>query len=104
MKIRPKKKTSGNTLVTTTSPHSDQIIYKLIFKYLNMVYPVVRVKINGKFKRSIDINGRIYSVSTEKNNFIPIIMYNISDSFNINDIDVKNIIFEYFKIQKINFS
>jgi hypothetical protein len=101
MKLRPQRQTIGMILVTTQSPHSDQIIHKLAFKYLNTLYPVNRVKIKGKFKRSVEIDNRIYSVSTEKSLFVPILIMGVSNTFAVSEGDAKNIIFEYFKIKKI---
>ena len=85
MKLRPQKQTNGMTLVTTPSHHSDQVVHRLVFKYLNALHPIIRVKINGKFKRSVEIEGRIYSVSNEKTSFIPIIIKNLASSFAINE-------------------
>lgn len=101
MKLRPQRQTNGMILVTTQSPHSDQTIYKLVFKYLNTLYPVNRVKIKGKFKRSVEIDNRVYSVSSEKPLFIPILIKGLANTFAVTEYDAKNIIFEYFKIKKI---
>jgi hypothetical protein len=101
MKLRPQKQTNGMTLVTTSSHHSDEVTHRLAFKYLNNLYPITRVKINGKFKRSVEIDGRTYSVSTEKPLFIPIIIKNLSSTFAVNEYDAKALIFDYFKIKKI---
>lgn len=101
MKIRPRKQTSGMTLVTTVSLHFDQKIIDLAFKYLKILYPVSRVKINGKFKRSVEIENRIYSVSAEKSLFIPILIKALANTFAVNESSAKEIVFQYFKIKKI---
>jgi hypothetical protein len=101
MKIRPRKQTNGMTLVTTASQHFDQKISDLAFKYLKTLYPVNRVKINGKFKRSVEIDNRVYSVSTEKSLFIPILIKGLANTFAVNEYNAKKIVFQYFKIKKI---
>lgn len=102
MKLRPKKntnKTNGITLGTTVSPHSDDVINSLTFRYLKLAYPVLRSKINGKFKRTIFVNERLYLVSSEKTKFLQILINNISSTFGLNQNDSKLIIFDYFKIK-----
>ena len=102
MKLRPKKntnKTSGMILETTTLLYSDELINSLAFKYLKLAYPVLRNKINGKFKRTIFVNERMYSVSTEKKHFLQIIINNISNTFGLTQQESKLIIFDYFKIK-----
>lgn len=99
MKLRPKKKTNGMTLETIVSLYSDELINSLAFKYLKLAYPVLRNKINGKFKRTIFVNERMYSVSTEKKDFLQIIINNISSTFGLTQHESKLIIFDYFKIK-----
>lgn len=100
-KLRPQKKTNGKNLVTTLQPYSDDIIEGLIFKYLKLVYPVSRTKFDGKFKRTIMINGNTYPVSQSKQKFIPTLINDISKTFAINQIESKVIIFNYFKIKSV---
>jgi hypothetical protein len=100
-KLRPHKKTNGKNLVTTLQPYSDDIIEGLIFKYLKSVYPVSRTKFDGKFKRTIMIDGNTYSVSQSKQKFIPRLINDISKTFAINQIETKIIIFNYFKIKPV---
>lgn len=99
MKLRPKRKTNGKTLETTLLLYSDEVINSLAFKYLKYAYPVLRNKINGKFKRTIFVNERMYSVSTEKKEFLQIIINNISSTFGLSQNESKSIIFDYFKIK-----
>lgn len=102
MKLRPKKntnKTSGMILGTTVLPHSDKVINSLTFRYLKLVYPILRNKINGKFKRTIFVNERLYLVSTEKTQFLQILINNISSTFGLSQNESKLIIFDYFKIK-----
>jgi hypothetical protein len=98
-KLRPQKKTSGKNLVTTLQQYSDDIIERLIFKYLKSVYPISRTKFDGKFKRTIMINGNTYAVSQSKQKFVPSLIKEISDTFAINQSESKIIIFNYFKIK-----
>jgi hypothetical protein len=102
MKLRPKKntnKTSGMILGTTALVHSDDVINSLAFRYLKLAYPVLRNKINGKFKRTIFVNERLYLVSTEKTQFLQILINNVSSTFGLNQYESKLIIFDYFKIK-----
>ena len=98
MKLRPRKKTNGMILVTTPSVVSDIIIDNLAFKYLKMVYPILREKLDGKFKRTIIVNGAYYSVSQNKEKFIPTIINDISDTFALEREYSKSLVFSYFKI------
>lgn len=99
-KLRPKKNTIGKNLETTISPFSDEITNKLAFKYLRIVYPILRMNIDGKFKRTILINGSYYSVSQNKSEFVPPLINEISNTFSIQQAESKIIIFDYFKIKK----
>jgi hypothetical protein len=100
-KLRPQKKTNGKNLVTTLQLYSDDIIEGLIFKYLKSVYPVSRTKFDGKFKRTIMINGNTYPVSQSKQKFMPTLINDISKTFAINQIESKVIIFNYFKFKTV---
>ncbi len=99
MKLRPQKKMNGMSLVTTLLLVSDDIINNLIFKYLKTVYPILRMKIDGKFKRTIVVNEIYYSVSQEKNAFIPTIIKDISRTFALEHLESKSIVSDYFKIK-----
>jgi hypothetical protein len=99
MKLRPKKKTSGKILETTSSVVSDNIIDNLAFKYLKMVYPILREKLDGKFKRTIVVNDTHYSVSQNKQRFIPTIINDICDTFALDHEYSKSLVFDYFKIK-----
>jgi len=99
MKLRPQKKTNGKNLVTMLSPHFDSITNHLAFKYLKTVYPISRTKINGKFKRTIIVNDRLYSVSSDKNEFLEVLINNISNTFAISQIESKILVFDYFKVK-----
>lgn len=99
MKLRPQKKTNGKNLETTLPQHSDEIINSLAFKYLKLAYPVLRNKINGKFKRTIVVDEQLYSISSEKNRFLQIIINNVSSAFGISQSESRLIIFDYFKIK-----
>ena len=99
MKLRPQKRTNGMSLVTTLLLVSDDIIINLIFKYLKTVYPILRIKIDGKFKRTIVVNDIYYSVSQQKNTFIPTIVQDISKTFDLDHFESKSIIFNYFKVK-----
>lgn len=101
MKLRPQKLTNGTSLGTITSHHFDLIIRSLVFKYLNNLYPVNRIKIKGKFKRCILINFQIYAISDEKSIFLPILITNLTNTFAIDEFYAKKLIFDYFKINKI---
>lgn len=98
-KLRPKKKLSGKNLETTLSAFSDEITNNLAFKYLRIVYPILRMNIGGKFKRTIQINGNYYSVSKNKSEFVPTLIQEISNTFSIEQSESKIIIFDYFKIK-----
>lgn len=99
MKSRPQKKTHGKNLVTTLSPHFDQITNQLAFKYLKTVYPISRTKINGKFKRTIHVDGKLHSVSKDKNDFLQTLINNISSTFAISQLESKYLVFDYFKVR-----
>jgi len=102
MKLRPKKnmnKTSGMILETTVLLHSDEVINSLAFRYLKLAYPILRNKINGKFKRTIFVNGSLYLVSTEKKQFLQVLINNVSNTFDLTQYESKLIIFNYFKIR-----
>ncbi len=101
-KLRPQKKSNGKSLETIISQPSDNIIGKLVFKYLNNVYPILRINLNGKFKRTINVNGNNYSVSKNKRDFIPKLIGEISNTFNITNIESKILLFDYFKIKDLN--
>jgi len=98
-KLRPQKNTNGKNLVTILQHHSDEVIESLIFKYLKFVYPISRTKFDGKFKRTIIINGSTYAVSQSKQKFVPSLIKEISNTFAINQNESKVIIFNYFKIK-----
>ena len=98
-KLRPKKQTNGKNLVTISQQTSDIIIEKLIFKYLKSVYPILRIKVDGKFKRTIMVNNNTYPVSQSKDKFTPTLINEISKAFAINQNDSKLIVFNYFKIK-----
>ena len=98
-KLRPQKKTNGKSLVTIPSLVSDNTINNLVFKYLKNVYPILRIKIDGKFKRAIVVNSSCYSVSQHKNSFIPTIVNDISRTFDLEHIDSKSVVFDYFKFK-----
>ncbi len=100
-KLRPQKKTIGKILETTTLPCSDEIVAKLVFKYLKTVYPIRRINLEGKFKRTINVNGKNYSVSKNKNEFVPKLISELSNSFSITQLESKTILFDYFKIKDI---
>jgi hypothetical protein len=99
MKSRPQKKTNGKNLVTTLSPHSDSVTNQLAFKYLKTVYPISRTNINGKFKRTIIVEDKLYSVSKDKNNFLQTLINNISNTFAISQLESKYLVFDYFKVR-----
>lgn len=98
-KSRPKKLMNGKSLVTTPLVASDDVMDSLAFKYLKNVYPILRIKIDGKFKRTIIVNGMQYSVSKNKDKFIPTIINDISLTFAIEQLNSKIIVFDYFKIK-----
>ena len=100
-KLRPQKKTNGKNLVTTSQQHSDVVIESLIFNYLKLVYPISRTKFDGKFKRTIIINDKVYAVSQSKGKFIPSLIMEIANTFAINQIESKIIVFNYFKIKPL---
>lgn len=98
MRIRPSKTYKQNHNANIVH-FEDDLIKSLIFKFLIMYYPIDRVKINGKFKRAIIVEDKVYSISNEKNSFLTQIISKISNSFNISESDSKSIIFDYFKLK-----
>lgn len=98
MKIRPSKTYKQNYNANLVY-FKDDLIKSLIFKYLRMYYPIDRVKINGKFKRAIIVDNKVYSISSDKNSFLSEIILKISNSFNISENDSKSIIFDFFKLK-----
>lgn len=101
-KLRPQKKSNGKILETTISPFSDEIIGKLIFKYLTTVYPILRINLDGKFKRTINVGGKNYAVSNNKKEFVPRLISDLSETFSITQLESKGILFDYFKIKSLN--
>jgi hypothetical protein len=99
MKTRPNRFKTVDKITNQHEFNCDVVINELVFKYLKSVYPISRTKFDGKFKRSIIIDGNTYSVSQSKGKFIPKLIHDISKSFAINPIESKSIIFNYFKIK-----
>jgi|LakMenEpi03Aug12_release.lakeMendotaPanAssembly.Ray.scaffolds.fasta_scaffold294981_2 hypothetical protein len=101
-KLRPQKKSIGKISETIISPCSDDITTKLVFRYLKNVYPILRINLEGKFKRTINVNGKNYSVSKNKNEFVPKLINDLSNTFSISQKESKSILFNYFKIKDFN--
>lgn len=98
MKVRPSKITNKNSFAKIVQ-FDDDLLKKIIFKFLMMYYPIDKIKINGKFKRGIMVEDKIYSISNEKNAFLKEIIFKISNSFNISEKESKLIVFDYFKLK-----
>ena len=59
-------KKNGQNLVTTVSLDFDDIIIGLMFNLLRTHHPVKRVKVNKRFKRAVELNGRTYILPKDK--------------------------------------
>ncbi len=56
----------------------DDNIYILMMEFLNLAYPIVKVKDKGKFKRGIVINGNKFILKKD-GLFISSLLFNILD-------------------------
>jgi hypothetical protein len=76
----------------------DEVLKRLITSYLHKNYPVVRLKYNGKFKRSIIFDdGTVFYIGNITHNiiFIPKFVKNICKVFNCEE-PIARIIVENF--------
>ena len=79
----------------------DAIEIKLINKYINRAYPIIKVKFNKRFKRGIEITRSGNSVDvllsspTGRNTICDHIIKDVSNVFGINQSRVRELIKDY---------
>ena len=97
-RLKPKHQTTRATfLVTTQQPTSDYTIDKLLFRYIKQVYPIEKVKYNGKFRRCVYLNDKYKPINDVKKQLISVIINNLSNTFDITQIKCTQIVNRYFK-------
>jgi hypothetical protein len=79
----------------------NEVLKKLMFSYLYKNYPVVRLKYNGKFKRSIIFDdGCVFYIgdNTHKTIFVEKFVSNLSNVFNCDETIARIVVKKFLNI------
>jgi hypothetical protein len=86
----PKKRKNGGDFDTT--------MIRLMFNFLNMSYPVKKIKLKKRFKRGVDIDGGIYFLPSDNYVIFARIFDTLKVMYNTTDDELKYTISRYYRM------
>lgn len=90
-------KKNGQTLATTASLDFDDIIVGLMFNLLRTHHPVKRVKIEKRFKRAVEVNGRTYVLPRDKTILSSILFSELETLYDSEYEEIMHVLSNFYK-------
>jgi hypothetical protein len=77
----------------------DEVIVGLMFNLLTQCFPVKKIKVRKRFKRGVDINGRIFFLP--KDNYIVFgnLFSELGTLYGANNEEIKHVLTEFYSIK-----
>lgn len=81
-----------------TTVNFDNIMVNLMFNFLDMCYPVKRIKLKKRFKRGVDIDGGIYFLPSDNYAIFSRVFDALKIMYDTSDDELKYVISKYYSI------
>mgnify|MGYP003636687235 CR=1 FL=1 len=85
-------------MLKKTTTEFNTIMIDLMFNFLDMSYPVKRIKLKKRFKRGVDIDGGIYFLPSDNYVIFSRVFDTLKIMYNTSDDELKYIISKYYSI------
>lgn len=85
-------------MLKKTTTEFDTIMINLMFNFLDMCYPVKKIKLKKRFKRGVDIDGGIYFLPSDNYVIFSRVFDTLKIMYNTSDDELKYTISKYYSI------
>ena len=85
-------------MLKKTTTDFDTIMINLMFNFLDMCYPVKRIKLKKRFKRGVDIDGGIYFLPSDNYVIFSRVFDALKIIYDTSDDELKYTISKYYSI------
>ena len=85
-------------MLKKTTTEFNTIMIDLMFNFLDMCYPVKRIKLKKRFKRGVDIDGGIYFLPSDNYVIFSRVFDVLKIMYDTSDDELKYVISKYYSI------